>query len=111
MINLPIVADHIAFRSATGYYFDPGFIDYSLLVQEPGVSLPQPDGPDSISDAGYAANLYEEEDLNFERTFTTRNQLLFQADEDLQLLLTYAYQQTETEGAQSNSAGGLGTGR
>ena len=111
MINLPILRDHIAFRSATGYYFDPGFIDYSLLVQEPGVSLPQPDGPDSISQAGYDANLYEEEDLNFERTFTSRNQLLFQADDDLKLLLTYAYQRTETEGAQSNSAGVLGTGR
>ena len=111
MINLPILRDHIAFRSATGYYFDPGFIDYSLLVQEPGVSLPQPDGPDSISQAGYDANLYEEEDLNFERTFTSRNQLLFQADDDFKLLLTYAYQRTETEGAQSNSAGVLGTGR
>ncbi len=111
MFNLPIVQDHIAFRSATGYYFDPGFIDYPLLVQEPGVSLPQPDGPDSISEAGYAANLYELEDLNFERTFTTRNQLLFQTSEDLKLILTYAYQQTKTDGAQSNSAGVLGTGR
>jgi iron complex outermembrane receptor protein len=111
MINLPIVEDHIAFRSATGYYFDPGFIDYTTLVQVPGVSLPQPDGPDSISDAGYAANLFELEDLNFERTFTTRNQLLFQTSEDLKLILTYAYQQTKTDGGQSNSAGVLGTGR
>ncbi|WP_417620590.1 TonB-dependent receptor [Parasphingorhabdus sp.] len=111
MINLPIVEDHIAFRSATGYYFDPGFIDYTTLVQEPGVSLPQPDGPDSISDAGYAANLFELEDLNFERTFATRNQLLFQTSEDLKLILTYAYQQTKTDGGQSNSAGVLGTGR
>lgn len=111
MINLPIVRDHIAFRSATGYYFDPGFIDYPLLVQEPGVSLPQPDGPDGVSQAGYDANLYELEDLNFERTFTTRNQLLVQTSEDLQLILTYAYQQTKTDGGQSNSAGVLGTGR
>jgi outer membrane receptor protein involved in Fe transport len=27
MINLPIIKDHVAFRSATGYYYDPGFID------------------------------------------------------------------------------------
>jgi len=111
VINLPIVTDHIAFRSATGYYYDPGFIDYTLLLQEPGVSLPQPDGPDSISDAGYAANLYEEEDLNFERTFTTRNQLLFQTTEDFKVIFTYAFQKTETEGTQSNSAGVLGTGK
>ncbi|WP_211196155.1 TonB-dependent receptor [Alteraurantiacibacter aquimixticola] len=110
VINLPIVRDHIAFRSATGYYFDPGYIDYPLLVQEPGISNPQPDGPDSITQAGYDANLFEAEDLNFERTFTSRNQLLFQTDDNLQLLLTYAYQQTKTDGASSNSAGVLGTG-
>lgn len=111
MINLPIVTDHIAFRSATGYYFDPGFIDYPLLVQTPGVSLPQPSGPTSITPAGYAANLKEEKDLNFERTFTTRNQLLFQTTEDLKVIFTYAYQQTKTDGAQATNAGVLGTGK
>ncbi len=111
VINLPIVTDHIAFRSATGYYYDPGFIDYPLLVQTPGVSLPQPDGPDSISDAGYDANLYELEDLNFEKTFTTRNQLLFQTTEDFKVILTYAYQRTTTDGGQYNSDGVLGTGK
>lgn len=113
MINIPIVLDHIAFRSVTGYYFDPGFIDYPLLVQEPGISLPQPDGPntDTISQASYDANLFKKEDLNFERTFTTRNQLLFQATEDLKLFLTYAYQQTKTDGASSNSNGVFGTGK
>ncbi|GAA0273619.1 hypothetical protein GCM10009127_12620 [Alteraurantiacibacter aestuarii] len=111
MLNLPIVRDHIAFRTATGYYSNAGFIDYPLLVNEPGVSLPQPDGPTSISDAGYAANLHREDDVNFEHTFTSRNQMLLQTTEDLQLLLTYAYQRTTTDGAQSNSAGVLGTGR
>ncbi|WP_126172009.1 TonB-dependent receptor [Altericroceibacterium xinjiangense] len=111
VINLPIVRDYIAFRSATGYYFDPGFIDYPLLVQQPGVSLPQPGGPDGVSDEDYAANLTSREDLNFERTFTTRNQLLFQTSEDLQVMFSYAYQRTRTDGAQSNSAGVLGTGR
>lgn len=113
MINVPIVRDHVAFRSATGYYFDPGFIDYTLLVREPGISLPQPDGldTDTISQAGYDANLYEREDLNFERTFTTRNQLLLQTSEDLKLFLTYAYQRTKTGGASSNSYGVFGTGR
>ena len=111
MVNIPIVEDHIAFRSATGYYFDPGFIDYPLLVKEPGVSLPQPDGPDGVTPEGFAANLFALKDLNFERTFTTRNQLLFQTTEDLKLILTYAYQETKTDGSQTNSAGVLGTGR
>lgn len=111
VINIPIVRDHIAFRSATGYFYDPGFIDYPLLLQEPGVSLPQPSGPDGVSDADYAANLTSRKDLNFEKTFTTRNQLLVQFSEDLKVNFTYAYQQTKTDGGQYNSDGVLGTGR
>ncbi len=111
VVNLPIVTDHIAFRTATGYFYDPGFIDYTVLVQEAGVSLPQPDGPEMITEAGYDANLYASKDRNFERTFTTRNQLLFQTTEDLKVIFTYAFQRTKTGGTQSNSAGVLGTGK
>ena len=111
VINIPILRDHVAFRSATGYFYDPGFIDYPLLLQTPGVSLPQPDGPDGISDAGYAANLTKKKDLNFEKTFTTRNQLLVQFSEDLKVNFTYAYQQTKTDGGQYNSNGVFGTGK
>jgi outer membrane receptor protein involved in Fe transport len=110
-INIPLVTDHIAFRTATGYYYDPGFIDYPVLLQEPGVSLPQPGGPEGVSDADYAQNLTSRDDLNFEKTFTTRNQLLVQTSEDLRAIFTYAFQRTRTDGAQSNSAGVLGTGR
>jgi len=111
VINLPIVTDHIAFRTATGYYYDPGFIDYTMLLQEPGVSLPQPGSPDGVSPEDYAQNLTARKDLNFEKTFTTRNQLLVQASDDLKAYFTYGFQQTKTEGRQSNSAGVLGTGR
>lgn len=110
VINIPIVPGHVAFRSSTGYYYDPGFIDYPLLLQTPGVSLPQPGGTQGVSDADYAANLRKEKDLNFEKTFTTRNQLLFTND-DFSMNFTYAFQRTKTEGGQSNSAGVLGTGK
>ncbi len=111
VINIPIISDHVAFRSATGYFYDPGFIDYPLLLQTPGVSLPQPDGPDFITPAGYAANLRKEKDRNFEKTFTSRNQLLVQFSEDLKFNFTYAYQQTKTDGGQYNSDGVFGTGK
>ena len=111
VINIPIVKDHIAFRSATGYFYDPGFIDYALLLQTPGVSLPQPSGPVGVTPAAYAANLKSREDLNFEKTFTTRNQLLFQLNPDLKVNFTYAFQQTKTDGGQYNSDGVLGTGK
>lgn len=111
MINIPIVKDRIAFRSATGYYYDPGFIDYALVMQRPGVSLAQADGSPPITQAFFDANLRRVKDVNFEKTFTSRNQLLFQVTDDLSFNLTYAYQRTRTLGAQSNSDGVFGTGR
>jgi outer membrane receptor protein involved in Fe transport len=111
VINIPIVKDHVAFRTATGYYYDPGFIDSPLLLQTPGVSLPQPGGTSGVSPSDYAANLKARKDLNFEKTFTTRNQLLLQANDGLKVDFTYAYQQTKTDGGQANSAGVLGTGK
>lgn len=111
VLNIPIVKDYIAFRSVTGYYYDPGFIDYPLLLQSPGVSKPQPDGSGPITDAFYAANLTGRKDLNFEKTFTTRNQLLFYINEDFSANITYAFQRTKTDGAQSNGVGVLGTGK
>ncbi|MEN7538429.1 TonB-dependent receptor [Aurantiacibacter flavus] len=112
VINIPIMRDHIAFRSATGYTYDPGFIDYPLLVQEPGISIPQPGGPNNpnYSPEQYDANLYRRDNLNYERTITTRNQLLVAPNDDLSFNFTYAFQQTKTEGSSSNSAGVMGTG-
>jgi len=44
-INIPILQDRIAFRGSVGYWNNPGFIDYNYLINQPGVSLPQPGGP------------------------------------------------------------------
>jgi iron complex outermembrane receptor protein len=110
VINLPIMTDHIAFRSATGYYYSPGFIDYPLVLQNPGVSLPQAGGTGNTIGTAYNTNLRKVKDVNFEKTFTTRNQLMFQTTPDFKAIFTYAYQQTKTNGSQSNSAGVLGTG-
>lgn len=110
MLNIPIVRDHVAFRTASGYYFDPGFIDYPLVLQEPGVSLPQAGGTGNEIGPDYATDLRKARDVNFERTYTTRNQLLLQYNPNVKAILTYVYQQTRTDGRQSNSAGVLGTG-
>lgn len=111
VINIPLIKDRVAFRSATGYYYDPGFIDYPLLVKTPGVSLPQPTGPVSVTPEAYAANFTKRKDLNFERTFSTRNQLLLQLADDFSVNFTYAFQRTKTGGGQYNSNGVLGTGK
>ncbi len=111
VVNLPIVSDLIALRSVVGYYFDPGFIDYPLLLRQPGTSLPQAGGTGNSLGSAYDANLYRRKDANFERTFTTRNQLMIEPNADFRTIITYAYQQTKTDGRQSNSFGVLGTGR
>jgi iron complex outermembrane recepter protein len=111
-INLPIIKDILAFRSATGYYYDTGFIDYPFVVKQIGVSLPQP-GPASNplgTAAQQAANFSPQKDVNFERTITTRNQLGLTVN-NLKAYLSYVYQQTKTGGRQANGGGVLGEGK
>ncbi|MBW6532928.1 TonB-dependent receptor [Sphingomonas sp. RRHST34] len=115
-LNVPIVRDHVAFRTATGYYANAGFIDYNYLLQQPGVSDPQPGratetSTGSLDTGNYGANFKRKEDVNYEHTFTTRNQLLLEYNPDLKAYLTYAHQNTRTGGRQANGAGVLGTGR
>ena len=116
-INVPIVRDHIAFRTSTGYYDNAGFIDYNYLLQQPGVSDPQPGRATATSTgslgttADYSANFKRKEDVNYEHTFTTRNQLLLEYNPDIKAYLTYARQTTKTGGRQANGAGVLGTGK
>ncbi|MBO9576600.1 MAG: TonB-dependent receptor [Sphingobium sp.] len=43
-INIPIIEDKVAFRGSVGYWNNPGFIDYTALVNQPGISNPQPGG-------------------------------------------------------------------
>jgi outer membrane receptor protein involved in Fe transport len=116
-INIPLVQDHIAFRTVVGYYSNPGFIDYNHLLIQPGVSDPQPGRGESAADASFgtpaqqAANFWSKKDVNYEHTFTTRNQLLLEASPGVKLYLTYAHQKTSTGGQQANGAGVLGTGK
>ncbi len=116
-VNIPIIKDHVALRSVVGYYDNPGFIDYTHLLNQPGVSNPQPvrgataaQGSFGTS-ADYAANFHDKKDVNFEHTFTTRNTLLLEANPNIKAYLTYAHQQTKTDGRQANGAGVLDTGR
>jgi len=116
-INVPILADHIALRSTVGYYSNPGFIDYNYLLKTPGVSDPQPvrgtdaSGASLGTAAQRAANFTSRRGVNYEHTFTTRNQLLLEASPDAKLYLTYAHQITKTLGRQATGAGVLGTGK
>ncbi|WP_407075528.1 TonB-dependent receptor [Paraglaciecola sp.] len=95
IVNVPLITDELGFRMSLNYLNDPGFIDYNYLVQEPGVSLPDPDwdDPDDV-----AANLYSVADANGEKALTTRAALTWKPTEWLESTLTYFYQNTELEG-------------
>lgn len=116
-VNIPIVEDHIAFRTVTGYYDEAGFIDYDHILQTPGVSNPQPARGALLSQNGfggaadYAANFKRQKDVNYEHTFTTRNQLLLEYSPGLKAYLTYGHQETKSGGRQANGDGVLGSGR
>jgi outer membrane receptor protein involved in Fe transport len=116
-VNVPIVKDHIAFRTATGYYDNAGFIDYNYLLKNPGVSDPQPGRATEGSTgslgtpAQQGANFTRKSDVNYEHTFTTRNQLLLEYNPNIKAYLTYAHQTTKTGGQQANGAGVFDTGK
>ncbi len=115
-VNVPIIADHVALRSVVGYYDNPGFIDYNYILKQPGVSDAQPirgatAAAGSLgSTPEYIANFRREADVNFEHTFTTRNTLLLEYNPNVKAYLTYAHQETKSNGRQANGAGVLGTG-
>lgn len=101
-LNLPIIEDKVALRVTGGYYNDPGFIDSPFLVNQLGVSLPQPNfnDPQAVS-----ANLRRGKDLNDEKTYSVRAQLGFDFGW-LRPTFSYIRQETKTNGTQVN--GGFG---
>ncbi|PYD68939.1 TonB-dependent receptor [Komagataeibacter swingsii] len=107
--NIPIIKDHVAFRTVLGYYNDPGFMDYNYTLKNPGVSSPQA-GTGTFGTPGQQAENYNRRrDLNYDHTFTTRNQLLVQVNPNIKAYLTYMHQETKTGGRQANGAGVMGT--
>lgn len=111
-VNIPLIKDIVAFRTATGYYYDPGFIDYPFLVKTPGVSIAQPGDRfnPTGTDADKAANFAGKKDLNWEKTFTSRNQLGISVP-DFNAYLTYVYQRTKSNGRQATGGGVIGEGK
>lgn len=104
--NLPI-GERGAFRAAFGIFDDPGFIDYDYLLQEPGVSNPEPDltDPDAVAD-----NLTRKRDANDLMTQAARLALRYQFTDAVEATLTYHYQDQEAGARTVNHAQSFGTG-
>jgi outer membrane receptor protein involved in Fe transport len=106
-LNVPLITGMLGIRGTFANYHDPGFIDYPDIVRIPGFGNPQPDFNNPVV---RDANLVRENDLNYEKTFSTRISTLFTPFEFAEALLTYAHQDTNTGGRQLQSTDAIGTG-
>lgn len=100
-VNLP-VTDTIALRASVDYLKDQGFIDYPLVVNNIGVSDPD---PNFSNPADVAANLHRVRDANYEKTWSGRVAARWQPNEKLDFNLTYYFQNQDVGGRQISSAG------
>jgi len=101
--NVP-VSDQFAIRGSVDLLDDKGFIDYPFVVQQPGVSEPDPDFADA---AERAANFAPVEDANTEEALSGRFAARWAPTDALDMTLTYYFQQTEHGGR--NVSGQRGT--
>ncbi|MGB5470529.1 MAG: TonB-dependent receptor plug domain-containing protein [Woeseiaceae bacterium] len=101
--NLP-VSEQFAIRGSVDRYDDNGFIDYPFIVQQPGVSEPDPDFADA---AERAANFSPVEDANTEEALSGRFAARWSPTDSIDATLTYYFQQTKHGGR--NVSGRRGT--
>lgn len=87
-VNVPL-GRTLAFRASADYLNDTGFIDYDYVVQEPGVSNPDPAPGDE------AANLAPVEDANTNEVLSGRVALRWAPDNFFDAVLSYAFQNAE----------------
>lgn len=87
-VNVPL-GRTLAFRASADYLNDTGFIDYNYVVQEPGVSNPDPAPGDE------AANLAPVEDANTNEVLSGRVALRWAPDNFFDAVLSYAFQNAE----------------
>lgn len=104
VINLPLIEDTLAFRAVLGYQNRPGFIDQPFLVNQPGVSCPEP----FKSDPDCAANdLSSKNDTNDRQVKFARFALRWDITDDFYADLTVLHQDDESGGRQISSRDSL----
>lgn len=94
------ISDNFAIRGSVDFRDDSGFIDYPYIVQEPGVSNPDPafGDPDAR-----AANFAPKEDANTEETISGRIAARWMPIEAVDATLTYYFQDADIGGRQISS--------
>lgn len=93
-------SDTFAIRGSLDFEDDSGFIDQPYIVQQIGVSNPDPDFSDS---AARAANFNPQEDVNSEENLSGRIAARWAPTDWLDGTLTYYYQNADIGGRQFSS--------
>ncbi|MEM7278264.1 MAG: TonB-dependent receptor plug domain-containing protein, partial [Pseudomonadota bacterium] len=96
-------SDTFAIRGSMDKLQDEGFVDYPLVVREPGVSEPDVDLSDA---AAVAANLAPEEDANGQEILSGRVAALWAPNDAFEATLTYYFQNEDNEGRSVSSSRG-----
>ncbi len=107
IFNVPIVSDRLAIRGNIGISETPGFIDYTNLVQSPGVSNPEPDLTDPVD---VANNLATRKDADGGTILNGRAALLWNIGDSGELMVSYNYQDVDWGGKTANNNSSFDTG-
>lgn len=95
VFNLPLIEDELAVRFNLNHFSSPGFIDYTQVLKEPGVSSADPDWQ---NESDVNANLKTVKDANTEETFTARTAIKWVASDNVEAMLNYIYQNKKVGG-------------
>jgi len=98
-VNAPIIKDVLAFRGSLARVKNAGFIDYTSVVQEPGVSNPED-----------PTQLRRVDDANDEDVTLLRAALLWNITDKINSTVTYTGQKRDVGGRQVNTQDSFGSG-
>jgi outer membrane receptor protein involved in Fe transport len=107
VVNVPFIDGRLAFRAAIAYLDDSGFVDYPYLLREPGVSNPQ---PNLNNPADVAANLYRQNDVDWEQTLSGRLAMLWRISDNVDATFNYYFQGQDNGGRTINQRQAFNTG-
>lgn len=93
--NINLLDDSLALRVSYYHSEKPGYIDYRYLVNESGISNPDPNW---ITPQELKENLHQQDDVNFQYTHTAKTSLNWAANEDINVQFLYLNQQQKVGG-------------
>ncbi|WP_111977677.1 TonB-dependent receptor [Algibacillus agarilyticus] len=95
VINVPLINDTLALRTAFAYTEAPGYVDYAYTVKKPGVSLPDVDWSDAAQVSEHTQSI---RGANTEETLTARASLRWLPTDKVDATLSVHFQKQDIGG-------------